>query len=290
MEVNSILTRGETVIGTPCGSVGDVDGDGVITDNDGQMVLQYAIGKITLTDQQMKDADVNLDHSINAVDGLFIIRYLAGYISTFPACSQPTPIPTSSPLPSASPTPTPAAVVTTVAYRYAENPAGLDKASFIPYTNEPTIVNYTFQDPTPGQKSILVEFKDSTGKIDRKTSGIKIISSSSSSSPTLTPTPTPSPSVMPIVGYTVTGYVFIDTNQDGFRNAVEKCYAGNIKVTISIPGRQPVVYDQDVDCANKYSFENVPTGTYTLTIEPIPSYRSIGSTPWQQTVTVPQKL
>lgn len=92
-------------------------------------------------------------------------------------------------------------------YRIAESSEELDKAQYEPYTEEPTIINYTFDDVL-GSKYIWVEFKDSNSKTDRKAAQIELISAptptpkpsstkTSSSTPTPTPKPTSTPSPKP---------------------------------------------------------------------------------------------
>jgi beta propeller repeat protein len=70
----------------PCGSFGDVDLDGYVTQSDAEMVTQYDVGLITLTDEQKRRADVNHDRSVDAVDALFILQYAQDLRDTFPVC------------------------------------------------------------------------------------------------------------------------------------------------------------------------------------------------------------
>lgn len=58
---------------------GDVDGDGVITSNDAQMILMASMDMVTLTAAQKKAADVNCDGSILSDDAINVLRYSAGY-------------------------------------------------------------------------------------------------------------------------------------------------------------------------------------------------------------------
>ena len=58
--------------------MGDVDLNGVITENDAQMVLKYDVGKITLTDLQLRLANVSGDDKVDGVDALDILKYIAG--------------------------------------------------------------------------------------------------------------------------------------------------------------------------------------------------------------------
>jgi hypothetical protein len=69
----------------PCGNYGDVDGDGYITEKDIQMVVDYSVGKIALTPEQLKRADVRGD-GVTYKTPQLIKRYLTGAIDTFPVC------------------------------------------------------------------------------------------------------------------------------------------------------------------------------------------------------------
>lgn len=77
---------------SPCGTLGDVTGDGKVTNMD-----RYEIGLITLgssslytnqpfTQEQRQRADVNGDGQIKLIDSSSIGQYLSGSIITFPAC------------------------------------------------------------------------------------------------------------------------------------------------------------------------------------------------------------
>lgn len=63
--------------------LGDVDQNGKVEEKDGDMVLQYTVGKSGLTEQQRKAADVNKDGKVEALDAAIIKRYAAGQISSF---------------------------------------------------------------------------------------------------------------------------------------------------------------------------------------------------------------
>ena len=68
--------------------------------------------------------------------------------------------------------------VVTTSYRIVENPADFTDTGpygWKPYSAESMPVDYVFKDQTPGQKSIFVEFKDSTGKTERHTVQIKVL-------------------------------------------------------------------------------------------------------------------
>lgn len=71
----------------PCGSYGDLDGDGRITENDALLLGRYLVGEISLTEEQLARADVKGDGTVNVGDLLFIGQYIAGTVDTFPVCS-----------------------------------------------------------------------------------------------------------------------------------------------------------------------------------------------------------
>lgn len=59
-------------------TLGDVNDDGRINAVDAVAILQFAVGKITMTEVQQLAADVNADEKINAVDAVEILRYAVG--------------------------------------------------------------------------------------------------------------------------------------------------------------------------------------------------------------------
>ena len=82
-------------------------------------------------------------------------------------------------------------------YKIAENPYLLDSAESLPYTSEPTIIDYTFK-PNPNEgRFIWVEFISPDGKTERKTAQIIIKPAISSPTPTPGLIPDPSPSAIP---------------------------------------------------------------------------------------------
>lgn len=72
----------------PCGNYGDVNGDGVVTSVDAQMIANYVVGNITLTNQQKLAANVSGDAVLNIFDAMFIAQYITGQRTTFPVCSS----------------------------------------------------------------------------------------------------------------------------------------------------------------------------------------------------------
>ena len=63
--------------------LGDVNGDGQITLEDKELLLNYCVGNTGLTYKQTKSADVNKDGMITSADGLLIDKYANGLISKF---------------------------------------------------------------------------------------------------------------------------------------------------------------------------------------------------------------
>lgn len=108
----------------------------------------------------------------------------------------------SSSSPSVTPNPSPTSATGTVSYRIEEDPADLDQASDIPYKADPTTFIYTLKDQTPGMKFVWVEFQDITGKTDRRSAQIELVSASPTSTPT--PAPTVKPTMAPVATPTPT--------------------------------------------------------------------------------------
>lgn len=74
-----------------CGTFGDINDDGYITQNDGLLVANYVSypgnPAYILTDEQKKRADVTGNGKINIGDALAISNYAVGYLNTFKICS-----------------------------------------------------------------------------------------------------------------------------------------------------------------------------------------------------------
>lgn len=64
-------------------TLGDVNEDGQITQDDLTLVQNYIQGTQALTDKQLKAADVNKDGKVNSGDSLLISKYINGSISSF---------------------------------------------------------------------------------------------------------------------------------------------------------------------------------------------------------------
>jgi len=65
--------------------LGDVSGDGAITEDDARLMLQEVVDKITLTPIQQAVADVSGNGVITAYDAELILQYAAGIVHEFPA-------------------------------------------------------------------------------------------------------------------------------------------------------------------------------------------------------------
>lgn len=63
-------------------SMGDVDGDGVITNKDALMLLQAANDLLNLTEEQFMRADLNGDGELSAVEAMKILQYVSGKITS----------------------------------------------------------------------------------------------------------------------------------------------------------------------------------------------------------------
>jgi hypothetical protein len=63
-------------------SLGDVDGDGVITTKDALMLLQAANDMLNLTEEQFMRADLNGDGELSAMEAMRILQYVSGKVTT----------------------------------------------------------------------------------------------------------------------------------------------------------------------------------------------------------------
>jgi len=80
------ITEETAGVTSPCGNYGDVDGDGFVTQADSDLVLNYGVGNVTLTAEQIENADVSNNGATSAYDSALILQYIEGIITTFPAC------------------------------------------------------------------------------------------------------------------------------------------------------------------------------------------------------------
>lgn len=63
-------------------TLGDVNGDGKIDSLDTEMITQYTLGNIALTEQQLKAGDVNKDGLTDMLDATIITQYINGTIDS----------------------------------------------------------------------------------------------------------------------------------------------------------------------------------------------------------------
>lgn len=63
-------------------SLGDVDGDGIITNRDALMLLQAANDKLNLTEEQFMRADIDKDKKLSASEAMRILQYVSGKIGS----------------------------------------------------------------------------------------------------------------------------------------------------------------------------------------------------------------
>lgn len=77
----------------PCGiskKIGDVDGDGNITQADVDLAGEWIISDIQLTSDQLIRVDVNGNGRFDANDIVLLNDYVNGVITSFPACTRAT--------------------------------------------------------------------------------------------------------------------------------------------------------------------------------------------------------
>lgn len=71
----------------PCGTYGDLDGDGFVTLDDVALAKQFVLGTRTPTASQLRDGDLNLNGHIDIGDVAAIDAYAKGTLDTFDICS-----------------------------------------------------------------------------------------------------------------------------------------------------------------------------------------------------------
>lgn len=73
-----------------CGSIGDVNADGVISLADNDLARTFILGTAVPTDAQKTAADVNKSGAITSLDLSLVNAYILGTVNTFGACSTAT--------------------------------------------------------------------------------------------------------------------------------------------------------------------------------------------------------
>ncbi len=66
-------------------TLGDIDGNGKIDTTDARLALQYAVEKITLTEEQLLAGDVDASDKVDTTDARLILQYAVEKIDKFPA-------------------------------------------------------------------------------------------------------------------------------------------------------------------------------------------------------------
>lgn len=101
-------------------------------------------------------------------------------------------------------------------------------------------------------------------------------------SPPVDPPPPPPPGAPPET-YSIQGYVYVDSNNNGTKELSESCLDGDITVQLGPPAGVALpsglvttpTYRQQADCTPIYNFDNLPAGTYTVTIQGVPSNQDL---------------
>ena len=63
---------------------GDVDGNSSVNVADAAVIVNYSVGSVSLSAEQLKAADVDKNNSVNVADAAMIVNYAVGNISAFP--------------------------------------------------------------------------------------------------------------------------------------------------------------------------------------------------------------
>ncbi|MBC8390664.1 MAG: hypothetical protein H8E13_21765 [Actinobacteria bacterium] len=65
---------------------GDIDGDGIVSQNDAALILQYSAGSVgeDWTNEQILAADVDGNGDISSRDAALVLKYVNGEINIFP--------------------------------------------------------------------------------------------------------------------------------------------------------------------------------------------------------------
>lgn len=71
------------------GIIGDVDGDGVVTYDDAQIIFDYVAGIGSMTQEELKSADVDGDGRVTVADAVQVFHFASGVLRSLPYV-QPT--------------------------------------------------------------------------------------------------------------------------------------------------------------------------------------------------------
>lgn len=149
---------------------------------------------------------------------------------------------------------------TTRSYKFAENPTDLNTASYQSYVSEPTVVDYTFQNSSPGQKFIWVEFLSSDSRTDRRSGQIEIVTNSVSgpiNSPSSAPTSLPTPTSTPVATHKISGQIIATVN-----GKLTPLLNNGVTAKNTRTGK---VYSTKTGFNGTYSLSNLPNDSYLIT-------------------------
>ena len=79
--LQSLMTTGRQA---PADGRGDIDMDGLVTENDLALLMDFITTVRTPTDEEFRRADVNCDGTLNTLDVTLLERYIGGI--DFPPC------------------------------------------------------------------------------------------------------------------------------------------------------------------------------------------------------------
>ena len=66
------------------GIIGDVDGDGVVTYDDAQIIFDYVAGIGSMTQEELKSADVDGDGRVTVADAVQVFHFASGVLRSLP--------------------------------------------------------------------------------------------------------------------------------------------------------------------------------------------------------------
>lgn len=81
--LDCVKIAGVSLVYTPGGMLGDVDGNGSVDTTDALYALRCALGLVDLDPTALLRADVDMNGSVDTTDALYILRYALGLINEF---------------------------------------------------------------------------------------------------------------------------------------------------------------------------------------------------------------
>ncbi|MBI2663984.1 hypothetical protein HYX10_01435 [Candidatus Woesearchaeota archaeon] len=76
---------------SPCSGFGDVDGDGVVSVADSDLISKFVAGQVVFSADQKLRADVSGDGVVSVTDALFVQQFVGGLRDSFAVCPVPAP-------------------------------------------------------------------------------------------------------------------------------------------------------------------------------------------------------